>query len=219
MARLKLAVLVSGRGSNLQAILDACAGRRFPAEVCLVFSNDPQAYALTRAEAAGVPVATLAHKGFPGGRTAFDREVGDMIAQSGADLVVLAGYMRLLSPDFVQRFEGRLINIHPSLLPAFKGLKAHRQALDAGVRFSGCTVHFVTAEMDAGPIIAQAAVPVHIDDDERTLSQRILKAEHRLYPHAIRMIAEGRARLGDDGRVRLDDCAAPKPAHVINPMP
>lgn len=215
--RLKLAVLVSGSGSNLQAIIDACKTASFPAEIVLVFSNQPEARGLDRARNAGIEAKSLAHKGYPGGREAYDHAVSELIAQSGAELVVLAGYLRLVSESFVKRWEGRLINIHPSLLPSFKGLHAHEQTIAAGVKYSGCTVHFVVPEMDAGPIIAQAVVPVLADDDAQSLGQRILRQEHQIYPQVIRAIAENRVSVGDDGRVTVHDSHSPDFAQ-INPV-
>lgn len=187
-ARLKVGVLISGRGSNLQALIDAAADPAYPAEIVLVISNRPEAAGLARAASAGIAHRTIAHSD----RQAFAAEADAALRQSGAELVTLAGFMRILDTAFVDAWRDRLVNIHPSLLPAFPGLHPQRQALAAGVRFSGCTVHLVRAEVDTGPIIAQAAVPVHDGDDEERLSQRILAAEHRLYPMAVRLIAEGR---------------------------
>ena len=197
MARMKIAVLVSGRGSNMQAILDAAADPAYPAEVALVISNIAGAAALQRAQAAGVATLTIAHKDFPD-REAFDRQVTQAIEAAGCELVVLAGFMRLLSQEFCEHWQDRLINIHPSLLPAFKGLDVHARMIAAGVRFAGCTVHFVRFEMDTGPIIAQAAVPVHPGDDADALAARILEQEHKVYPLAVRWIAEGRVRISGE---------------------
>ena len=191
MAWLKLAVLATGRGSNLQAIINACQRKNFPAEIVLVFSNDPKAYALERAKAAGIATASLSHKKYPGARAAYDREVSRLLTESGAELIVLAGYLRLLSSEFVGKWADRMINIHPSLLPAFKGLHAHEQVLDAGVKYSGCTVHYVVAEMDAGPVIAQAVVPVLTDDTPITLGRRVLREEHKLLPMVIKFHCRG----------------------------
>lgn len=191
MSRLKVGVLISGRGSNLQALIDAAADPLYPAEIVLVVSNNPEAAGLERAARAGVAYCALPHPT----RAAFAATADAALRQSGVQLVALAGFMRILDAAFVAAWRDRLINIHPSLLPAFPGLHAQRQALAAGVRFSGCTVHFVRPEVDTGPIIAQAAVPVHADDDEERLSQRILAAEHRLYPLAVRLYAEGRLRI------------------------
>lgn len=212
---LKVGVLISGRGSNLQALIDACAAPDFPAEIALVLSNKADAYGLERATAAGVPVAVVSHRDFPGDKRAFEEAMDARLREAGVELVCLAGFMRLLSPWFVERWHDRMINIHPSLLPSFKGLDTHQRALDAGVRFHGCTVHYVRTEMDEGPIIAQAAVPVLPGDDADRLSARVLDAEHRLYPQALRLIAEGRARV-EDGRVTPSGPAADLPT-LINP--
>ncbi|TWA87595.1 phosphoribosylglycinamide formyltransferase-1 [Azospirillum brasilense] len=212
---LKVGVLISGRGSNLQALIDACAAPDFPAEIALVLSNKADAYGLERAASAGVPVAVVSHRDFPGDKRAFEEAMDARLRAAGVELVCLAGFMRLLSPWFVERWHDRMINIHPSLLPSFKGLDTHQRALDAGVRFHGCTVHYVRSEMDEGPIIAQAAVPVLPGDDADRLSARVLEAEHRLYPQALRLIAEGRARV-EDGRVTLSGPAADLQT-LINP--
>ncbi|MGH8662863.1 MAG: phosphoribosylglycinamide formyltransferase, partial [Burkholderiales bacterium] len=172
-----IVVLVSGRGSNLQAILDA----PLPLRVAAVLSNDPQAQALARAQAAGVPTAAIDHRDF-GERAAFDRCLAEAIECFTPDFIALAGFMRVLGDAFVQRYASRMVNIHPSLLPAFPGLSTHRRALEAGVRIHGCTVHFVTPTLDMGPIIVQAAVPVLPGDDEGSLAARVLEQEHRIYP-------------------------------------
>jgi phosphoribosylglycinamide formyltransferase-1 len=197
MAKLKLGVLISGRGSNLQALIDATADPSFPAQIALVISNRADAGGLARAEAAGIATKVIPHKEFAS-REAFDAALDSALRQAGVGLVCLAGFMRLLTAGFSQGWHDRLINIHPSLLPAFKGLDSHARALAAGVRFSGCTVHFVRPEMDAGPIILQAAVPVHDGDDEDALAARILEAEHKSYPLAVRLIAEDRIRIVDE---------------------
>ena len=191
MARLRVGVLISGRGSNLQALIAACSAETYPAEIVLVISSRAEARGLGVATAAGIPVAVITHRD----RRAFAAEAQPMLCERRVELVCLAGFMRLLDADFVEAWRDRMINIHPSLLPSFRGLHAQRQALAAGVRFAGCTVHFVRPETDCGPIIGQAVVPVHPDDDEARLSQRILEAEHRLYPLALRLIAEGRVRV------------------------
>lgn len=213
--RMKVAVLVSGRGSNLQALLDACADPSHPAEIVRVISNVPGAFALERAEKAGVPTTVIDHKTFKD-RPAFEAALTEALVADGTELVCLAGFMRLLTDTFVDRWHDRMINIHPSLLPSFKGLHTHERALEAGVRFHGCTVHFVRADMDAGPIIAQAAVPVHPQDDPDALGARVLEAEHRLYPLALRLVAEGKARVSGQ-RVVINDHAAPE-APLINPL-
>lgn len=192
--RLRVGVLASGRGSNLQAIMDAIAAGRVPAQVVVVLSDKPGAAALERARAAGIPAEFVDPADFPT-REAFDRRLAERLMAYGVDLVVLAGFMRILSPVFVRAFPGRIMNIHPSLLPAFPGLHAQRQALEHGVKVSGCTVHFVDEGLDSGPIILQAAVPVRDDDSEESLAARILEEEHRLYPEAVRLFAEGRLEV------------------------
>ena len=190
MHKLPIAVLISGNGSNLQALIDACAEESFPARIVMVLSNKSNAYGLVRASEAGIPTHIISHKDFPT-REAFDRAMDAVLVESGATLVCMAGFMRLLTAWFVERWHNKLINIHPSLLPSFKGLHAQQQALDAGVKVAGCTVHFVRPEMDSGPIIIQGSVTVHPDDTEDTLAARILIVEHQCYPQAVRMIAEG----------------------------
>jgi phosphoribosylglycinamide formyltransferase-1 len=200
---MKLAVLVSGRGSNLQALIDACKADDFPAEIVLVLSNKEDAYGLERAREANIPTAVLSHKDFED-RESFDTAMSEQIDASGAELVCLAGFMRLLSDGFVRRWRDRLINIHPSLLPAFKGLHVHERVIEEGARFSGCTVHFVRPAMDEGPIITQAVVPVHPNDKPDDLAARILEQEHVIYPRAVRYIAEGRVRISAE-RVLIED--------------
>ena len=194
MRRLRLGVLISGRGSNLQALIDAAANPDYPAAINLVISNRADAAGLERARRAGIPQRVIADTG----RERFAAEAHHALRGAGVDLVVLAGFMRILHNGFVESWRDRLVNIHPSLLPAFPGLHPQRQALAAGVRFSGCTVHFVRPEVDTGPIIGQAVVPVLPDDDEDRLSARILSVEHRLYPLAIRLYAEGRLTIVED---------------------
>jgi phosphoribosylglycinamide formyltransferase-1 len=187
-------VLASGRGSNLTAILDACETPAYPARVAVVISDRERALALDRAQARGVPARFLDPKD-SADRAAYDAALAEAVEAHGAGLVCLAGFMRVLGPTFVRRFPGRIMNIHPSLLPSFPGLAAQRQALEYGVRVAGATVHFVDEGVDTGPIILQASVPVHADDTEETLAARILREEHRLYPEAIRLFADGRLRL------------------------
>ncbi|HCP00318.1 MAG: phosphoribosylglycinamide formyltransferase [Alphaproteobacteria bacterium] len=194
MDRLKIGVLISGRGSNLRALIDACAAEDFPAEINLVLSNKLDARGLAHAEATGIDTVVIEHDKFPD-RESFDRAIDAVLKAANVELVCLAGFMRLLSTWFVETWRDRVVNIHPSLLPAFKGIDAHAQAIAAGVRLSGCTVHIVRPEMDAGPVLVQAAVPVMPDDDEDTLAARILAAEHRCYPYAIRLLAEGRVKI------------------------
>jgi len=202
-ARKRTAVLISGRGSNLQALMDAARDPAFPAEIALVLSNMPDAPGLERASDAGIATKTISHRSYPS-REAFDAAVNAALQESGIELLCLAGFMRILSDGFVKTWEGRLINIHPSLLPAFKGTDVHRRVLDAGVRITGCTVHFVVPELDSGPILAQAAVPVVCGDSEADIAARTLAAEHRLYPSALKLLAEGRVRLVE-GRAEFAD--------------
>ncbi len=194
---LKIAVLISGRGSNLQALIDAMQTPGFPAQIVCVISNVAGVHGLDRAAAAHIPTHVVSHRDFKN-RQEFEQVLDARIRESGAQLVCLAGFMRLLTPWFVERWLDRLVNIHPSLLPAFPGLDTHQKAIDYGVKFGGCTVHFVRSEMDHGPIIVQAAVPVLADDTEETLAARVLQAEHRAYPQAVRMIAEGRVNVHNE---------------------
>ena len=212
MARLKVGVLISGRGSNLQALIAAAADPAYPAEIVLVISNRPEAAGLAHAARARIAHRMVADPS----RAAFAAEADAALRQSGAELVALAGFMRILDTAFVEAWRDRLVNIHPSLLPAFPGLHPQRQALAAGARFSGCTVHFVRPEVDTGPIIAQAVVPVQPGDDEAILSARILGAEHRLYPLAVRLFAEGRLRIAGNS-VAIVGATSPDMA-VFNPL-
>ncbi|WP_371323115.1 phosphoribosylglycinamide formyltransferase [Dechloromonas sp. ZY10] len=206
----KIVILVSGRGSNMEAMLAARAAGQLPVEIAAVISNRPDAKGLETAANAGIATRSLDHKAYAS-REDFDHALAACIDEFSPDLVVLAGFMRILTPDFVRHYEGRLLNIHPSLLPSFPGLHTHQRALDEGVRIHGCTVHFVTAELDHGPVVIQAAVPVLDSDDESTLAARVLRQEHSIYPQAVRWFAEGRLRL-EGGKVRLAaelvaDCA------------
>ena len=203
MARKRVAILISGRGSNMVALIEAAKEPSYPAEVALVVSNEPAAQGLQRAAAAGIRTAVIDHRKFGKDREAFDRALQAELQAHQIELVCLAGFMRLLTPWFVRQWDGRLINIHPALLPAFKGLDTHARALAAGAREHGATVHFVVPEMDSGPIIAQAAVPVRSGDTEATLAARVLEVEHRIYPQALRWVAEGRVRVAD-GRCLID---------------
>jgi phosphoribosylglycinamide formyltransferase 1 len=190
----RIGVLLSGRGSNFEALAESVAEGRIPnAEIAIVISNRPEAPGLKRAEARGIPTRMIPSKGLQ--REDYDRQVAAVLQEYKVDLICLAGYMRLLSPYFVAAFPRMILNIHPSLLPSFPGLEAQKQALDHGVKFAGCTVHFVDENLDAGPIIVQAVVPVQDSDDERTLSERILKEEHRIYSQAVKIILEGRYRI------------------------
>ena len=194
MARLRCAVLISGRGSNLDALIRACGDKDFPAEIALVISNRADAGGLEHAARAGIASAIIPHRDYPS-RETFEATLTKALEAAGTQLICLAGFMRLLTAGFVDHWRDRLINIHPSLLPAFPGLDTHARALAEGARFAGCTVHFVRAEMDHGPIIVQAAVPVLQGDDEHSLAARVLTAEHRAYPLALRLIGEGRVKV------------------------
>jgi phosphoribosylglycinamide formyltransferase 1 len=212
MARLRAGVLISGRGSNLQALIRACADPAYPAEIAVVISSWAEAPGLGFAAAARIPVIVIPHRD----RCAFAAEAQARLRAERVELVCLAGFMRVLETNFVEAWRDRMINIHPSLLPSFRGMHAQRQALAAGVRFAGCTVHFVRPELDSGPIIGQAVVPVHPDDDEARLSARILAVEHRLYPLALRQIAEGRVRVSGE-RVEIAGTSVPELA-ALNPV-
>jgi phosphoribosylglycinamide formyltransferase-1 len=194
MVRRRVAILISGRGSNMEALIEAAKNPAYPAAIELVISNDPTAEGLQRAAATGVRTAVVDHRKFGKDREAFERALQTELEAHRIEIVCLAGFMRLLTPRFVRQWDGRLINIHPALLPAFKGLDTHSRALAAGAKEHGATVHFVVPEMDSGPIIIQAAVPVLSGDTEATLAARVLEAEHRIYPEALRLVAEGRAK-------------------------
>ena len=197
MPRKRSAILISGRGSNMRALIEAARDRDYPAEIVLVVSNRPDATGLQRAQAAGIATATVDHKRFGQDREAFERALQDVLIEHRIEIVCLAGFMRLLTPWFIAQWPNRLLNIHPALLPAFKGLDTHRRAIEAGVREHGATVHFVVPEMDSGPIIMQGAVPVSPGDTEDTLAARVLAVEHRIYPQALALVASGRVRVVD----------------------
>ncbi len=199
MKKVRTAILISGRGSNMAALIEAARAADFPAQIALVFSNVETAEGLKIAAAAGIATKVVSHKVFAS-REEFDAAIDAALTAAGVELICEAGFMRIHSEGFVRKWEGRMLNIHPSLLPAFKGLRVQQQALDAGVKISGCTVHFMVPELDSGPIIAQAAVPVLDGDTADTLAARILVEEHKLYPAALRLVAEGRVRL-ENGRV------------------
>ena len=210
---MRVVVLISGRGSNMEALLEA----RLPVEFACVISNKPDAAGLAIAARHRVPTAVVNHRDHPG-RAEFDAALAEEIDRHRPDLVVLAGFMRVLTDAFVRHYENRLINIHPALLPAFPGLDTHARALAAGVKLHGCTVHYVTPEVDSGPIIAQAAVPVLAGDTPATLAARVLRQEHRLYPQVLRWLAEDRVRLRDDGTVAvLTDNAAAEYEALVSP--
>jgi phosphoribosylglycinamide formyltransferase-1 len=205
--RRRVAVLISGRGSNMAALVEAAKSADFPAEIALVLSNRPNAKGLAIAQAAGIATATVDHVPFGQDREAFECELQRELDTRRIELICLAGFMRLFTPGFVIHWQGRMLNIHPALLPAFKGLDTHARALAAGVRIHGATVHFVVAEMDAGPIIAQGALAVREDDTADTLAARVLGIEHKIYPLALRLVAEGRLRV-EGGRCRIDGAPA-----------
>jgi len=194
MRKLKLGVMISGSGTNLQALIDACGESAFPAEVSVVISNRPDALGLTRAQKAGIKTVCIDHTNFED-RTAFELAIHKSLQEHKVELVCLAGFMRILNAEFVNRWKDRMINIHPSLLPSYKGLHTHARAIEDGVRFGGCTIHFVRPEMDDGPIIMQAAVPISDNETEESLTQKVLQYEHQLYPAAVRLIAEGKVRV------------------------
>jgi phosphoribosylglycinamide formyltransferase-1 len=199
-AKKRVAILISGRGSNMVALIEAAKAPDYPAEIVLVISNLPDAAGLARAQAAHIPTLVVDHLSFGEDREAFERALDAQLQAHRIDIVCLAGFMRLLTPYFVSRWSGRMLNIHPALLPEFKGLHTHRRALAAGAKRHGATVHFVVPEMDSGPIVAQDSVPVLEGDTEATLAERVLQVEHRLYPEALRLLAEGRATFTGSGR-------------------
>jgi phosphoribosylglycinamide formyltransferase-1 len=216
MARqVPIGVLISGGGSNLQSIIDAIEAKQLDAKIEVVLSNKADAFGLARAKKHGIPIEFLDHKAYPS-REAYDQAVVELLNGRGVELVVLAGFMRLLSPVFIKAYSNRIVNIHPALLPAFPGLHVHKKAVEHGVRFAGCTVHFVNQECDEGPIIIQAVVPVFADDSEETLAARILKQEHRIYPRAIQLYAEGRL-LVSGRRVLVDGLSKDEGQVLIQP--
>jgi phosphoribosylglycinamide formyltransferase 1 len=208
MARKRVAVLISGRGSNLAALIEAAKDSNYPAEIVLVVSNRPQAEGITYARGAGIATTIIDHTDYGKNRKAFEQALQAVLEGSGIEIVCLAGFIRLLTPWFIARWEGRLLNIHPALLPKFKGLGTHEQALAAGVKTHGATVHFVTADMDAGPTICQAAVPVLEGDTTETLAERVLAVEHKIYPLALKWLAEGKLRVVD-GKCIIDNARLP----------
>ena len=195
MTRKRVAVLISGRGSNMSALIEAAKAKDYPAEIVLVVSNRPDAAGLARAREAAIATAVIDHRLFRDDRAAFERALDDELREYRINIVCLAGFMRLLTPWFITRWSGRILNIHPALLPEFKGLDTHRRALAARVKRHGATVHFVVEETDAGPVISQQSVPVLQGDTEDTLAARVLEIEHRIYPEALRLVAEGRAKF------------------------
>ena len=196
MARRRVGILISGRGSNMRALIEAAKAPDYPAEIALVISNEPDAAGLDFARSNGIATTIVNHRDFIS-RDAFGIALDQALQASKVEIVCLAGFMRMLASSFVERWKGRLINIHPSLLPAFKGLDTHARAIAAGEKMHGCTVHFVVPELDSGPVILQAEVPVLSGDDEQSLAARVLAEEHRIYPEALRLVAEGRVKFGD----------------------
>ena len=208
MSQPAVGILISGSGSNMVALVEAMQAGEVPARPAIVVSNNPDAAGLAKAEALGVTTAMVDHRAYQGDREAFDAAVNAKLHEAGAEIVACAGFLRIMTPILTGAWAGRMLNIHPSLLPSFKGLDTHARALEAGVRFSGCTVHFARTELDAGPIIAQAVVPVRSDDTPDSLADRVLEAEHRIYPMALRLIAEGRVRVTNE-TVRISGGEAP----------
>jgi len=194
MTRKRVGILISGRGSNMSALVESSRVADYPAEIVIVISNEPDAGGLTFAASHGIPTAVVNHRNYSS-RETFGEAIEAELFTAGVEIVCLAGFMRLLATPFVERWRGRMLNIHPSLLPAYKGLNTHARALADGVKTHGCTVHFVAPELDSGPIIVQAEVPVLPGDDEKSLAARVLKEEHRIYPEALRLVAEGRAKF------------------------
>ena len=195
--KLKVGVLISGNGSNLQSIIDACEDPNFPAELSIVISNKAEAYGLGRAKKANIKTKVIEHQNFQH-RSDFEKNITKALINANVELVCLAGFMRILTDTFVYSWKDRLINVHPSLLPIFKGLNTHQRAIECGVKFSGCTIHFVSSSMDEGPVILQAAVPVHQNDTSKSLAERVLDAEHKLYPMAIRLFANKKIWIEND---------------------
>lgn len=205
MSRKKTAILISGRGSNMGALISAAMDPAFPAEISLVVSNRPDAKGLERAKEFGIATAVVDHTEYGGDRQAFERSVDEVLKAAKIDLVALAGFMRILSPYLVNAWAGRMINIHPALLPSFKGLATHERALEEGVKLHGATVHFVSAEMDDGPIITQGAVPVLDQDTPDSLAARVLDVEHKIYPKALLLVASGKAKIKGGTKVATGD--------------
>jgi phosphoribosylglycinamide formyltransferase-1 len=214
MSRKRVAVLISGRGSNMAALIEAAKDKSYPAEIVLVLANRPDAGGLDTAKAAGIATAVVDHTKYGKDRAAFEAALQALLTEQRIEIVCLAGFMRLLTAGFVSQWPERLINIHPALLPAFKGLDTHRRALEAGAKVHGATVHFVVAEMDAGPIIVQGAVAVRPRDTESTLAARVLAVEHRIYAQALGLVAEGRVRVVD-GHCLIDGIPVPDSASLV----
>ena len=214
MSRKRVAVLISGRGSNMAALIEAAKDKSYPAEIVLVVSNRPEAGGLLVARAANIAAEVVDHTEFGKDRANFERALQAILEKYRIDLVCLAGFMRLLTAEFLKKWQWRVLNIHPALLPAFKGLDTHKRALQAGAKIHGATVHFVMPEMDSGPIIAQGAVTVRHNDTEETLASRVLKVEHRIYPLALKLLAEGRLQV-IDGRCLIDGNPVPDTKNLV----
>ena len=214
MSRKRVAVLISGRGSNMAALIEAAKDKNYPAEIALVVSNRPDAGGLATARAAGIATEVVEHAAFGKDRAGFERALQALLTSHRIELVCLAGFMRLLTPGFVGQWPERMLNIHPALLPAFKGLDTHKRALAAGATIHGATVHFVVAQLDSGPIVAQGAIAVRGDDSEAALASRVLAVEHRIYPLALKLVAEGRVRVVD-GRCLIDGVPVADPATIV----
>lgn len=214
--KLRLGVMISGSGTNLQALIDACAQADYPAKISVVISNRPDAKGLDRARDAGLKAVCIDHKGYDD-RAVFEDAVHKCLTDHKVQLVCLAGFMRLLGADFVGRWKDRMINIHPSLLPSYKGLHTHARALEDGVKFAGCTIHYVRPEMDNGPIIMQTAIPIATDETEASLIAKTLTYEHRMYPAAVKLIAEGKVRVSGNKVVVKEDVALPTEG-LISPL-
>jgi phosphoribosylglycinamide formyltransferase 1 len=212
--RARVAVLISGRGSNMTALIDAAKQPSYPAEIALVLSNRADAAGLSRAQDAGIATRTIDHAAHGGERECFERSMQQVLDQHRIEIICLAGFMRLLTPWFVGRWQERMLNVHPALLPAFKGLDTHRRALSAGVKIHGASVHFVVAEMDSGPIVTQGALAVREDDDADTLAARVLAIEHRIYPIALALVAKGRVRV-EDGRCVIKGGVSPRTTLIV----
>ena len=217
MRKLRLGVMISGSGTNLQALIDACASDTFPAVIEVVISNRPDAKGLDRARDAGIKAVCLDHKTYDD-RPAFEDAIHECLSDHKVQLVCLAGFMRLLGANFVGRWKDRMINIHPSLLPSYKGLHTHARALEDGVKFAGCTIHYVRPEMDNGPIIMQAAIPIAPDETEESLIAKTLSYEHRMYPAAVKLIAEGKVRVSGNKVAVMEDVELPE-AGLVSPVP
>jgi len=214
MKKTHVAVLISGRGSNMTALINAARQPSYPAEIVLVLSNRPDAVGLSHARADGIITTTIDHAEYGRDRECFERSMQQVLDEHRIEIICLAGFMRLLTPSFVKRWEERMLNIHPALLPAFKGLDTHQRALSAGVKIHGASVHFVVAEMDSGPIVAQGAVAVREDDDAETLAARVLAVEHRIYPMALGLVAAGRVRVVG-GRCVIRGGSSPRDALIV----